>query len=81
MAQTTTMTIRLDKKMQEQLAEIALYEKRSKSFLAAEAVEHYLSVRAEQTKGIHKAIQSIKAGKGIPHKEMEIWIKKLTKSA
>lgn len=80
MAQTTTMTIRLDKKMQKQLEEIAIYEKRSKSFLAAEAVENYLTMRAAQIEGIHKAMVSIDAGQGITNEEMKIWIKKLASS-
>jgi predicted transcriptional regulator len=74
MAQTTTMTIRLDKKMQEQLAEIAAYEKRSKSFLAAEAVEQYLAIRGEQILGIKKAIAEADRGEVIGHDEVAQWV-------
>ena len=77
MAQTTTMTIRLDKKMQKQLEEIAIYEKRSKSYMAAEAVGHYLAMRELQIKGIEQAMASAEAGQGVPHFRVKAWAESL----
>lgn len=77
MAQTTTMTIRIDKKMEAELKKIASYEKRSKSFLAAEAVAQYIEVYEAQVEGIKRAIASADAGNGIPQSKVTAWVESL----
>ena len=68
------MTIRLDKKTEAELAKVAAYEKRSKSFLAAEAVQQYLDIKQAQIEGIKQAISSIEINGGIPHSEVKSWV-------
>lgn len=74
MTQTTTMTIRINKKMQKQLEEIAIYEKRSKSFLAAEAIGQYLDIYQAQVEGIKKALAEADRGEIIPHESVAEWV-------
>jgi len=77
MTQTTTMTIRLDKKLERELAKVAAHEKRSKSFLAANAIAEYIAVYEAQVEGIKQAIASSEAGKGIPHSAVKAWANSL----
>ena len=74
MTQTTTMTIRINKATAVELAKAAAQEKRSKSFLAAEAVQHYLDIRQAQIEGIKKAISSIETHGTVPHAEVKAWV-------
>ena len=68
------MSIRLDDKTKSALAKIAQHEKRSRSFLAAEAVEQYVAFHEAQIMGIKKAIVSLDAGGGIPHEKVVAWV-------
>ena len=75
MSDSTTLTVRLDRSVKERLEAMASTAKRSKSYLAAEAIEEYLSVQEWQIAGIEEAIQSMDAGKGIPHEKVSAWVK------
>ncbi len=69
------MSIRLDDKTKNALEKIAQHEKRSRSFLAAEAVEQYVAFHEAQIMGIKKAIESLDAGGGgIPHEKVVAWV-------
>lgn len=74
MADSTTMTIRVDRSVKERLEAVAERTKRSKSFLAAEAIEEYLVAQEWQIEGINKAIQSLDGGKGVPHEDVATWV-------
>ena len=71
---TTTMTVRLSTSVKNSLAQMAKSENRSKSFLAAEAIEGYIAIREEQIAGIKRAIASADAGKGVPHEKVKAWV-------
>jgi len=77
MADSTTLTIRVDRSVKERLGEVAGRMNRSKSFLAAAAIEEYLAVQEWQIEGIKKAIQSLDDGKGIPHDDVVNWVESL----
>ena len=64
MPETTTMTVRLDKEVKAQLERLAQSTRRSKSYLASEAIAEYVAVNAWQMEQIGKAIA--KAGAGGP---------------
>ncbi len=74
MAESTTLTIRVDHSVKERLEAVAQRLNRSKSFIAGEAIEEYLAVQEWQIEGINKALQSLDAGKGIPHTDVAEWI-------
>ncbi len=70
MPQSTTLTIRVDRKVRNRFEAVAKSTRRSKSFLAAQAIEDYLAVQEWQIAGIKEAIKSIDEGRGIPHSEV-----------
>ena len=56
MAQSSTMTIRLESELKDRLDKLAQTTRRSKSFLAAEAVREYLELNDWQIQEIKTAL-------------------------
>ncbi len=56
MAQSSTMTIRLESELKDRLDKLAHITRRSKSFLAAEAVREYLELNDWQIQEIKTAL-------------------------
>jgi len=54
---------------------------RSRSFLAAEAINEYLDVNEWQVAGIKAAIEAVDREGTIPHTEMEAWVSSLASAA
>ena len=70
MAKTATLTIRMTPKTKAQLDLIAKSTRRTRSFLASQALAHYAESEAEIVAGIEQAIAEMEAGEeGIPHEE------------
>ena len=59
---STTMTIRLDDDLKEQLDRLATATQRSKSFLASEAIREFIELNEWQVQEIQKAIKEADAG-------------------
>jgi RHH-type rel operon transcriptional repressor/antitoxin RelB len=74
MGKSATITIRVDQELKDRLESQAEVQKRSKSFLANEAIQDYLDVQEWQIAGIEKAIRSLNAGHGIPHEDVMNWV-------
>jgi predicted transcriptional regulator len=75
MSDSGTVTVRLPKAELERLERLAADTRRSKSFLAAEAIEAYLDQNAWQIEETHKA--ALKADGGGPfvkHADMVGWL-------
>ena len=68
---STTITVRVDSSIKKRLDAIAKGAKRSKSFLASEAIEEYIAIQEWQIRGIKEAIVSLDSGEGIPQHEVE----------
>ena len=64
MTDTTTTTVRLSKELKSRLERLAASTRRSKSYLAAEAITDYLDLNAWQVEQIGKA--AAKADPGGP---------------
>jgi RHH-type transcriptional regulator, rel operon repressor / antitoxin RelB len=62
MSDTTTMTVRLSKELKGKLERLAKRTKRSKSYLAAEAIAGYVELNAWQVEQIRKAVEKADAG-------------------
>lgn len=69
MAETTTITVRVSAELKEKLDRLAAITRRSRSFLAAEALNEYVVEELAVVEGIERGRAEIAAGKGIPHKE------------
>ena len=68
---STTMTIRLDDDLKEQLDQLAASTQRSKSFLAAEAIREFIELNQWQIKEIQQAINEADQGKFASESEVE----------
>lgn len=74
MPHDATLTIRLEQSMKDRLEAVATRTRRSKSFLAAEAIEEFLSVQDWQERRIREALASADRGEGVPHEEVTAWV-------
>ena len=70
MTASTTMTIRLSPETKTKLERIAADTRRSKSFLAAEAVSAYVERELEIIDGIKRGMADVAAGRVVPHEEV-----------
>jgi RHH-type rel operon transcriptional repressor/antitoxin RelB len=75
MAKSTAMTIRLTPEVSERLDALARDTRRSKSYLASEAIESYVALNGWQVAHIKEALAEDDAGgSGIPHDEVTRWM-------
>jgi predicted transcriptional regulator len=77
MADSTTLTVRLDKAIKKRLEAAAARVRRSKSFLAAEAIEEYLAVQDWQVEAVKKGLDAVDRGEVVPHDKVRAWAKSL----
>jgi predicted transcriptional regulator len=71
---STTFTVRVDAAAKKRLERLAKSTGRSRSFLAAEAINEYLDVNEWQVAGIKRAIASLDRGEAIPHDRVRDWV-------
>jgi len=64
---STTMTIRISPEVKQQLDRIAVDTRRSKSFLAAEAIAAYVERELKIIDGIKQGMDDAAAGRVVPH--------------
>jgi RHH-type rel operon transcriptional repressor/antitoxin RelB len=72
---STTFSVRVESGIKKRLEKLAKSTGRSRSFLAAEALNVYLDLNEWQVAGITQAMVSLDRGEGIPHNEVEDWVK------
>jgi predicted transcriptional regulator len=70
MTASTTMTIRVRPDVKEKLERIANDTRRSKSFLAGEAVAAYVERELEIIDGIKRGLEDVAAGRVVPHEQV-----------
>jgi predicted transcriptional regulator len=70
MAVSTTMTIRVTPETKQKLERIAADTRRSRSFLAAEAVTAYVDRELEIIGGIKRGLADVEAGRIVPHEQV-----------
>ena len=75
---STTFSVRVDTTAKKRLEKLAKSIGRSRSFLAAEAINEYLDVNEWQVAGIKKAIASLDRGEGVSHAEVKAWAESLS---
>jgi RHH-type rel operon transcriptional repressor/antitoxin RelB len=71
-----TLSVRVPSEARDQLEELAHATGRTKSFLAAEAIEYYLSAQTWQVKEIEKSVRKAnsKKAKFIDHQKVANWL-------
>jgi RHH-type rel operon transcriptional repressor/antitoxin RelB len=71
---STTFTVRVEPKVKKRLEKLAKSTGRTRSFLAAEALNDYLDLNEWQVAGVKQAIGSLDRGEGVPHQEIKDWV-------
>jgi predicted transcriptional regulator len=71
---STTFTVRVEDDARRRLEKLAKNTGRSRSFLAAEAINEYLDVNEWQVAGIKQAIASLDEGRGVAHEDVNSWV-------
>jgi RHH-type transcriptional regulator, rel operon repressor / antitoxin RelB len=77
MPDSTTLTVRLDRSVKKRLEAAAARVRRSKSFLAAEAIEEYLAVQEWQIVAIREGLEAADRGELVPHDQVKAWAKSI----
>lgn len=72
---TETLSIRIDSSTKQRLEALSKQSKRSKSFLAAEAIAAYVDAEAWQIGEIQAGIAEADAGLGVGHEKVKKWLK------
>ena len=71
---STTFIVRVEPQVKKRLEKLAKSTGRSRSFLAAEALNEYLDVNEWQVAGVKRAMASLDRGDGVPHQEVKDWV-------
>ncbi|HZE53705.1 MAG TPA: ribbon-helix-helix protein, CopG family [Bradyrhizobium sp.] len=71
---STTFTVRIDAAAKKRLERLAKSTGRSRSFLAAEAINEYLDVKSGRLPGSSGAIASLDRGEGVSHERVKDWV-------
>lgn len=81
MTTSTTMTIRLDPQLKEKLGKLAKGTRRSRSFLAAEAVETYVARELAIIEGIERGLADVEACRTVSHEDAMASVRQAIKVA
>jgi predicted transcriptional regulator len=72
---TTTLSVRLDMATKKRLEALARRARRSKSFLAAEAIAAFVDAESWQLDEIETGIEELDGGRGVPHADVANWLR------
>jgi len=81
MAESSVLTLRLDAKLKNQLDRLSKSMNRSRSFVAAQAIQEFVSVNEWQIGEIKKALVEADRGDFASDKEMQQTIRRLMRRA
>lgn len=71
MTESATLTVRLSSRTKNQLTDLAGRTRRTRSFLAAEAIAAYVERELAAVEGIERGRADVRAGRVTPHDEVE----------
>jgi predicted transcriptional regulator len=72
---TTTLSVRIDSNTKKQLEALAKRARRSKSFLAAEAIAAYVEAESWQLDEIRAGLEEPDKGRGVAHEDVSRWLR------
>jgi RHH-type rel operon transcriptional repressor/antitoxin RelB len=72
---TETLSIRIDSETKKRLDTLSKRSRRSKSFLAAEAITAYIESEEWQLGEIHAGIADLNSGNEVSHEKVSKWLK------
>ena len=71
---TTTLSVRIDTLTKKRLEALAKRARRSKSFLAAEAIAAFVEAESWQLDETQIGIKELDEGRGVPHRDVAEWL-------
>ena len=71
---TTTLSVRINAETKKRLEALASRARRSKSFLAAEAIAAYVEAESWQLDEIQAGLEELDEGRGVAHKDVSAWV-------
>ncbi|MEM1154431.1 MAG: CopG family ribbon-helix-helix protein [Pseudomonadota bacterium] len=77
MPKSTTLTVRMTSELKDQLNLLADSTQRTKSFLAAQAIEKYVARELAIIQGIERAREDVQAGRVVSHEQVQSDIAKI----
>jgi predicted transcriptional regulator len=72
---TTVLSVRIDADTKERLDALAKRARRSKSFIAAEAIAAFVEAETWQLDEIQAAMSELDEGAGVAHDEVATWLR------
>ena len=72
---STTLSLRIDEATKERLEALAKRSRRSKSFLAAEAIASYVEAESWQLDEIAAGLDDLEQGRTIGHEAVADWLR------
>lgn len=72
---TTTLSVRLDTTTKKRLEALAKRSRRSKSFLAAEAIAAFVDAESWQLDEIQAGLSDLDEGRRLAHKDVSVWLR------
>jgi predicted transcriptional regulator len=68
MSSSTTLTVRVSPQVKKRLGRLAAHTKRTKSYLAGEAISDFVDRELAIVEGIERGLEDMHAGRVVPHK-------------
>ena len=72
---STTLSVRIDTDTKKRLDALAKRARRSKSFLAAEAIAAFVEAETWQLDEIQKGITELDEARAVPHRDVAKWLR------
>ena len=72
---STTLSVRIDADTKKRLEVLAKRARRSKSFLAAEAIAAFVEAESWQLDEIQAAVKELDEGRAVAHKDVTTWVR------
>jgi predicted transcriptional regulator len=72
---STTLSVRIDVGTKKRLEALAKRARRSKSFLAAEAIAAFVEAESWQLDEIQTGLEELDEGRGTPQKDVANWLR------
>lgn len=72
---TETLSVRVDTSVKKRLEALAKRSRRSKSFLAAEAIAAYVQAEEWQLGEIQHGLKELDAGQAVSHERVSTWLR------
>jgi len=69
MSSSETLTVRVPADLKKQLGRLANHTKRTRSYLASEAIADYVARELAIIEGIERGLEDMRAGRVIPHQQ------------